>query len=96
MGQLQFEVVVYRLRAEYGAEPRLEPASFTQIRWFPPEVRPEHLEKIYLGDGVKLAKDVRGQLVILFPDKWALAYFTKEHPEFTLHQVSPHQMTPAS
>ncbi len=91
VGQLQFEVVVYRLKAEYGAEPRLEPASFTQIRWFAPDFRVEQLDKIHLGDGVRLARDVRGQLVVLFPDKWALAYFTKEHPEFTLHQVSPHQ-----
>jgi peptide chain release factor 3 len=96
VGQLQFEVVVYRLKAEYGAEPRLEPASFTLIRWFAPDFRQEQLANVYLGDGVKLAKDVRGQFVILFPDKWALAYFTKEHPEFTLHQVSPHQTAPAS
>ena len=90
VGQLQFEVVVYRLRTEYGAEPRLEPASFTQIRWFQPGTRKEAFDGKYLGDGVKLAIDARGQLVILFPDKWAVDYFAKENPGIELHTVSPH------
>ncbi len=92
VGQLQFDVVVYRLKSEYGAEPRLEPANFTQIRWLAPTVTKEQVTVGYLGDGVKLATDVRGQLVILFPDKWSVSYFTKEHPKFELFQVSPHQV----
>jgi hypothetical protein len=27
-----------------------------------------------------------------FPAQWALDYFAKEHPEFDLHPVSPHEM----
>jgi len=90
VGQLQFEVVAYRLQAEYGAEPRLEPAPFTQIRWFSPSVTRETLTKFYLGTGVKIALDIRGQYVILFPDKWAVEYFLKEHPGVELHTISPH------
>jgi peptide chain release factor 3 len=92
VGPLQFDVVVYRLRTEYGAEPRLEPAPFTQIRWFDPDFLPDRLGGAYLGDGVRLATDVRGQHVILFPDPWAITFFTKEHPEVALHTVSPHQV----
>ena len=92
VGQLQFEVVVYRLKSEYGAEPRLEPAPFTQIRWVAPTVTKDDLRVGYLGDGVKLATDVRGQLVVLFPDKWSVNYFTKEHAKIELFQVSPHQV----
>ena len=49
------------------------------------------LDDHYLGAGVKLAQDVRGQLVILFPTPWALDYFAKEHPALALHPVSPHE-----
>jgi len=90
VGQLQFEVVVYRLQNEYGAEPRLDSAPFTQIRWFDPGTKKEAFAEDFLGTGVKLALDVRGQLVILFPTPWAVNYFVEKHPRATLHTVSPH------
>ena len=90
VGQLQFEVVVYRMQNEYGAELRLEPAAFKEIRWFAPETTRDQLKDAYLGTGVQLAEDVRGQLVILFPDKWNLDYFMQKHPKLVLHNVSPH------
>jgi peptide chain release factor 3 len=92
VGQLQFEVVAYRLQSEYGAEPRLEPAPFTQVRWFAPGVARETLEALRLGTGVKLARDMRGQFVALFPDPWAVDYFRREHPALELHAVSPHAL----
>ena len=33
VGPLQFEVLQYRLEAEYGAKSRLESAAWSQIRW---------------------------------------------------------------
>jgi peptide chain release factor 3 len=93
VGQLQFEVVIYRLENEYGAVPRLEPAPYTQIRWFAPGIRKEQFDNEYLGAGVKLALDVRGQLVILFPDKWSADYFAEKRPNVKLHAVSPHDVT---
>ena len=92
VGQLQFDVVAYRLTTEYNAEPRMEPAPFSQIRWFNPSLKREQIEGIYLGTGVRLATDVRGQFVILFPDKWSVDYFIKEHPALELHNVSPHAL----
>lgn len=44
----------------------------------------------YLGTGVRLAQDVRGQLVILFPNKWAVDYFAEKHPKVELFSVSQH------
>lgn len=89
VGQLQFEVLVHRLQNEYGADTRLEPASYTQIRWFDPSLDRAALESEYLGSGVALAEDVEGELVILFPEKWSLEYFSQKHPKLTLHPVSP-------
>lgn len=94
VGQLQFEVVLYRLENEYGADARLEPAPFTHIRWFDPEVDRTPLLGQFLGDGVRLAEDVRGQLVILFPDPWKLDYFARNHDGLALHKISPHDAHP--
>ena len=88
VGQLQFEVLVHRLQNEYGAEARLEPAPFTQIRWFDPGIEREPLLAEYLGSGVQLAEDVEGELVILFPDRWSMDYFVSKHPKITLRTVS--------
>lgn len=96
VGELQFQVVLYRLQNEYGAEPLMEAAPFTQIRWFTPGTKTEALDGAFLGSGVKLARDVRGQTVILFPNQWALDYFAKEHPGFELHTVSPHDLEPSA
>ncbi|MCE9613588.1 MAG: peptide chain release factor 3 [Lentisphaerae bacterium] len=93
VGRLQFDVVMYRLQNEYGAEPILEPAPFTCIRWISPGVPREKMERMFLGAGVRLAQDIRNQLVILFPDQWAVDYFVKEHADVGLHTVSPHATT---
>ena len=89
VGQLQFEVLVHRLQNEYGADTRLEPASYTQIRWFDLNVDRAALQDEYLGSGVALAEDIEGELVILFPEKWSMDYFIQKHPKLTLHTVSP-------
>ncbi len=90
VGQLQFDVVLYRLQSEYGAELRLEPAPFTHIRWFGEDTKKEQFDGKYLGAGVRLARDIRNQLVILFPTEWSVSYFAGEHQDLELHLVSPH------
>jgi peptide chain release factor 3 len=57
VGQLQFDVVVHRLQAEYNAEPKLEPAPYATARWFDADVTYESLQNEFLGTGVKLARD---------------------------------------
>ncbi len=94
VGQLQFDVALYRLENEYGAAARLDPAPFTQVRWFDTDLDATQFEGQFLGDGVRLAKDIRGQLVILFPDQWKLDYFLRNHEELVLHKISPHDAHP--
>ncbi len=93
VGQLQFDVVLYRLETEYGADPRLEPAPYKTARWFDADVTMGSLQKEHFGSGVRLAADLRGRPVVLFPSLWAVDYFVKEHPKLTLHTVSPHDLS---
>jgi peptide chain release factor 3 len=94
VGQLQFDVVMYRLANEYGAEPRLEPAPFTQVRWFDADFSVDQLADDYLGKGVKLARDIRDHWVVLFPDSWSMEYFADKRRKLVLHPVSPHDQAP--
>ncbi len=89
VGQLQFDVVLHRLQAEYGAVPALEPAPYKLVRWFDRAVTAEQIDGLFLGSGVKRATDRDGRHVLLFPSEWACDYFIKEHPALRLHSVSP-------
>ena len=61
----------------------------TVLRYLDAGVRRAQYEEAYLGIGVKLAEDLLGNLVILFPTTWALDYFLEKNPGARLHSVSP-------
>ena len=81
VGPLQFEVVQYRLQTEYGAESRLEKASWELLRWLPPGVSPAAMEKMVLPGGAKLATDSAGRPVVLLSSEWSKQYLEKQNPE---------------
>jgi peptide chain release factor 3 len=87
VGPLQFEVVQYRLQSEYGAESRLENASWDLLRWVSPDVTKETLESAILPSGAKLAYDAKNQWAILFSSEWSMKYFEREHPTIALSDV---------
>jgi peptide chain release factor 3 len=87
VGPLQFEVVQYRLKSEYGAESRLESASWEILRWVSPTVPGAALAAAILPSGANIAFDAKQQPVILFPSEWKLRYFEKQHPEVAMGDV---------
>jgi peptide chain release factor 3 len=84
IGPLQFEVVQYRLQAEYNAETRLESAPWEILRWVSPDVTEETLSAIRLPSNVEQAVDAYGQSVLLFPNEWTMNYFAKQNPTIVL------------
>jgi peptide chain release factor 3 len=86
VGPLQFDVVQYRLKSEYGADSRLERGSWDVSRWLAPDADVEQIAAALPG-GAVVATDAKGQPMILFPDDWAMAYFAKRSPEVTLSEV---------
>lgn len=87
VGPLQFEVMQYRLRSEYGAESRIEPAPWRVIRWVAPEVPPAAVTDEVLPAGCRVAADERGRTVILFTTDWGLGYFTERNPKVVLTEL---------
>jgi len=81
---LQFEVVQFRLESEYGADSRLEPAPWTVVRWLDVDFKEEMLDMLTLPTGSKLAYDMDGHAVVLFPNEWAANYFTTTNPKVAL------------
>jgi peptide chain release factor 3 len=84
VGPLQFDVVQYRLKSEYGADTRIERAPYQVLRWIAPAVDANVVDAAVERASVALAHDEVGHRVLLFSDEWALNYFKREHPTVTL------------
>lgn len=88
VGQLQFDVVRFRLESEYNVETLLEPLPWTMARWVSAK-HPDDLETIdWYFDSLGL-KDVEGRLVILFKTPWGLQQMSERNPHLQFHEIAP-------
>lgn len=89
VGPLQFEVLQYRLKEEYGGESRLEMLPWKILRWADPLLTEDALKETLSRD-VALARDHQGQMALLFQSEWALNYYKKRCPTISLLDT-PHR-----
>jgi peptide chain release factor 3 len=87
VGPLQFEVVQWRLQAEYGAESRLTPTPWTLLRWIEPHPLLNDTSRLIVASGVSFGTDKFDQPIALFPNDWTMRYFTEKNPELKLHTL---------
>ena len=87
MGQLQFEVVQFRLQNEYGAETRLEALPYTVARWVTGGW--EALQKVGRLFNTATVKDTYGRPVLLFRNEWNYQQVQTDHPELKLNAIAP-------
>ncbi|MEY3545118.1 MAG: hypothetical protein RLZZ247_1275, partial [Cyanobacteriota bacterium] len=87
VGQLQLEVVQYRLENEYGVQTRLEPLGFSVARWvvggWPA------LETVGRIFNCKTVRDAWDRPVLLFKNEWNLNQLGEDHPDLELSAVAP-------
>ena len=87
VGQLQLEVVQYRLENEYGVKTRLEPLEFSVARWvtggWPA------LESVGRLFNCKTVRDAWDRPVLLFRNTWNLQQLQDDHPSLGLSGVAP-------
>lgn len=94
VGPLQFEVLVYRLKNEYGAEARLDSAPWTIARWWRVKGQPAPTRSTIdtaplpqAPEGSRLVFDHRGRAMALFADAWPLRFFGDRNPTVELSPV---------
>ena len=87
VGQLQFEVVQFRLRNEYGVETTIEPLPYSLARWV--EGGWEALEKAGRLFNTITVKDNWGRPVLLFKNQWNLQQIRADVPDLTLSSTAP-------
>lgn len=87
VGQLQFEVVQFRLQSEYGVETQLELLPYSVARWVAGGW--EALEKAGRLFNTVTVKDGWNRPVLLFRNEWNLHQVEADHPELKLNAIAP-------
>ncbi|MFM1843743.1 MAG: hypothetical protein RLZZ490_2486 [Cyanobacteriota bacterium] len=87
VGQLQFEVVQFRMLTEYGVETTIEPLGYSLARWvvggWPV------LDKIGKVFNTLTVKDNWDRPVLLFKNTWNLQQAIAEHSDLQLTAIAP-------
>ena len=87
VGQLQFEVIQYRLLHEYGAACRWEPVSLHKACWIESD-NPESLENFKKRKAQFMAKDLSGRDVYLADSAYVLMMAQQDFPDISFHFTS--------
>jgi peptide chain release factor 3 len=87
VGQLQFEVVQFRLQNEYGVETRLEPIGYSVARWVLDGW--DMLEKTGKLFNTLVVKDNWDRPVLLFKNEWNVNQVLEDHPDLRLSSIAP-------
>jgi peptide chain release factor 3 len=78
VGELQFEVLVFRLQDEYGLDVRLHRLPYSVARW-PRDGEGKPVEQ--LNGNFTIYRDLNNQPVILLNQVWDLNWAKKENPD---------------
>ncbi|ACL65186.1 peptide chain release factor 3 [Anaeromyxobacter dehalogenans 2CP-1] len=89
LGQLQFEVVRYRLESEYSVQVRVEPVPYQLARWVSrADGKPLDLDALHDAVEGMVVLDVRDRPVVLFDREWALRTAERLHPEYRFAETA--------
>jgi peptide chain release factor 3 len=87
VGQLQFEVIAYRLINEYGANCRFVPRNYSKACWITTDNQ-EQLETFKRAKSNSLALDKDGNLVFLAETSFLLTMAEQDYKDITFHRTS--------
>ncbi len=93
VGTLQFDVVQYRLRDEYGVESAFEPVQVHSARWVTC-ADGKKLDEFVQKNDTRIAKDHYGGLVYLASSSVNLSMTQERHPEIVFLDTREQQALP--
>lgn len=80
VGQLQFEVFQFRMQNEYNSEVIMTPIGSRIARW----IEPDQLDEKMSSSRNLLVKDLKGDPLFLFENKFAQRWFADKYPDVKL------------
>ncbi|MCF6744773.1 peptide chain release factor 3 [Blastococcus sp. KM273128] len=88
VGPMQFEVATHRMEHEFNAPVALDRLPYSLAM----RTDEESLPLIASSGGVEVVQRPGGELLALFPDKWALRILQQRHPRATLEPLVAAQL----
>ncbi|MGY1887430.1 MULTISPECIES: peptide chain release factor 3 [unclassified Blastococcus] len=88
VGPMQFEVATHRMEHEFHAPVALDRLPYSLAM----RTDEESLPLIASSGGVEVVRRTSGELLALFPDKWALRMLQQRHPRVTLEPLVAAQL----
>jgi len=85
VGQLQFEVFEYRMRAEYGVEVQLQRMSYQFARW----IIDDNIDPSKFRINSTLVKDKKDNYVVLFENEYAMRTAMEKNPTAKFLETAP-------
>jgi peptide chain release factor 3 len=86
VGELQFDVLKFRLENEYGAKVELERLGYSYARWVDGPTSAQEIVKARIAAGVL---DVDGRPVALLRDDWELRRAQLDNPSWKFNATAP-------
>ena len=86
VGVLQFEVLEYRLRTEYGVEIRRRPMPFELVRWV--ENEEIDISRLNLTSDTKWVQDFKGNNLLLFTSEWCVNWALQKNEGLRLREFN--------
>jgi len=86
VGELQFEVATYRLKAEYNVDTILERLPHTCARWL--DGPAADIEALLRLSALKAMEDREGRPVALFDGDWSLRYAAEKYPSIRFLEMA--------
>lgn len=80
-GVLQFDVLKYRLKGEYGVDIRQEILPYKAVRWIEGDV---NISKLTLSSSTTPGVDNEGRSVLFFSNEWSINWVEKNNPGIKL------------
>jgi peptide chain release factor 3 len=85
VGHLQFEVLEYRLKNEYGVDILLDHLSYGVARWL--IGKEEDMKNMKGMDSGMLIRDMKDRPVALISNEWALRWVSERNPELEFLEI---------
>jgi peptide chain release factor 3 len=89
VGVLQFDVIMARLKAEYGVDAIYEGVEYATARWVQCDDG-NKLEDFEKKNQINLAHDAEGNLAYLASSEWRLGHTMEQWPEVVFHKTREH------
>ena len=82
VGELQFDVLLYRLQNEYNVEVKMDKLPYEYIRWI--ENTDIDVNKIQGTSDMKRIKDLKDHPLLLFVNSWSVGMVEERNPDLKL------------